>query len=67
MSKQLPAFKKDSAAEAFLDQDLSDCVSGENFAAFRFEFQLEEESINLRLSIELLNAVRVVPRSSPRV
>src|SRR5579859_6827665 len=60
MSKKLPVFKTDREAENFLDQDLSDYISAENFAPFQFEFRPKQKSVNLRISVELLNAVRAV-------
>jgi len=60
MSKRLPVFKNDREAENFLDQDLSDYISAENFAPFQFEFRPKQKSVNLRISEELLNAVRAV-------
>jgi predicted DNA binding CopG/RHH family protein len=60
MSKKLPVFKTDKEAENFLDQDLSDYLSAENFAPFQFEFRPKQKSVNLRISEELLNAVRAV-------
>jgi predicted DNA binding CopG/RHH family protein len=60
MSKKLPVFKSDKEAENFLDQDLSDYISAENFAPFQFEFRPKQKSVNLRISEELLNAVRAV-------
>jgi predicted DNA binding CopG/RHH family protein len=60
MSKKLPVFKTDREAENFLDQDLSDYISAENFAPFQFEFKPKQKSVNLRISEELLNAVRAV-------
>jgi predicted DNA binding CopG/RHH family protein len=60
MSKKLPAFKSDKEAENFLDRDLSDYISAENFAPFQFEFRPKQKSVNLRISEELLNAVRFV-------
>jgi predicted DNA binding CopG/RHH family protein len=60
MSKKLPVFKTDREAETFLDQDLSDYLSAENFAPFQFEFKPKQKSVNLRISEELLNAVRAV-------
>jgi predicted DNA binding CopG/RHH family protein len=60
MSKKLPVFKTDKEAESFLDQDLSDYISAENFAPFQFEFRPKQKSVNLRISEELLNAVRAV-------
>lgn len=58
MSKKLPVFKTDKEAEDFLDQDLSDYISSENFAPFQFEYRPKQKSINLRISEELLSAVR---------
>jgi predicted DNA binding CopG/RHH family protein len=60
MSKKLPVLKTDKEAENFLDQDLSDYISAENFAPFQFEFKPKQKSVNLRISEELLNAVRAV-------
>ena len=60
MSRKLPAFKTDKEAEDFLNQDLSDYISAENFAPFQFEFRPKQKSVNLRISEELLNAVRSV-------
>jgi predicted DNA binding CopG/RHH family protein len=60
MSKKLPVFKTDKEAENFLDQDLSEYISAENFAPFQFEFRPKQKSVNLRISEELLNAVRAV-------
>jgi predicted DNA binding CopG/RHH family protein len=58
MSKKLPVFKTDKEAEDFLDQDLSDYISAENLAPFPFEYRPKQKSINLRISEELLSAVR---------
>jgi predicted DNA binding CopG/RHH family protein len=60
MSRKLPAFKTDKEAEKFLEQDLSDYISADNFAPFQFEFRPKQKSLNLRISVELLNAVRAV-------
>ena len=64
MRKKLPAFRNDREAEAFLDQDLSDYISADNFAPFQFEFRPKQKSVNLRISEELLNAVRAVAHRS---
>jgi predicted DNA binding CopG/RHH family protein len=58
MSKKLPVFKTDKQAEAFLDQDLSDYISADNLVPFPFEYGPKQKSINLRISEELLDAVR---------
>ena len=58
MRKKFPVLKSDEEAETFLQQDLSDYLHGGNIAAFRFEFQPKDKSINLRLPKGLLKAVR---------
>ena len=58
MAKRLPVFKSDEEAAAFLDQDLTDYISAENLAPFHFELRPKEKSVNLRISGELLDAVR---------
>jgi predicted DNA binding CopG/RHH family protein len=62
MKKKLPAFKTDKEAEDFLDRDLSDYLHAENFAPFVFEYQPKQKSINLRISEQLLSAVRADAR-----
>ena len=64
MSKKLPVFKTDKEAEDFLDQDLTAYISAENFAPFQFEYRPKRKSINLRISEELLTAVRAAARRS---
>jgi predicted DNA binding CopG/RHH family protein len=58
VSKRLPVFKSDEEAEAFLGQDLSDYIAAENLAPFPFELRPKSESLNLRISGDLLDAVR---------
>jgi predicted DNA binding CopG/RHH family protein len=62
MKKKLPVFKTDKEAEDFLDRDLSDYLHAENFAPFVFEYQPKQKSINLRISEQLLTAVRADAR-----
>ena len=62
MSKKLPVFKTDKEAEDFLEDDLSDYISAENLAPFPFEYRPKQKSINLRISEELLSAVRTEAR-----
>jgi predicted DNA binding CopG/RHH family protein len=62
MSKKLPVFKIDKEAEDFLEKDLSDYISAENLALFPFEYRPKQKSINLRISEELLSAVRAEAR-----
>ena len=61
MRKKLPVLKTDAEAEAFLEQDLSDYLHAGNFKPadwLRFEFKPKQKSLNLRISEELLDAVR---------
>ena len=62
MSKKLPALKSDKEAENFLAQDLSDYISAENLAPYPFEYRPKQKSVNLRISEELLSAVRAAAR-----
>jgi predicted DNA binding CopG/RHH family protein len=61
MKRKFPALKSDEQAEAFLEQDLTDYLHKGNLvpaSAMRFEFKPKQKSLNLRISDELLNAVR---------
>ena len=62
MSKKLPALRSDKAAEKLLDKDLSAYINAENLAPFPFEYKPKQESVNLRISSELLDAVRIAAR-----
>ena len=62
MRKKLPALKSDKAAEKLLDSDLSDYLTAENLEPFPFEFKPKQKSVNLRMSEELLKAVRAAAR-----
>ncbi len=62
MSKKLPALRSDKAAEKLLDKDLSAYISAKNLAPFPFEYRPKQESVNLRISSELLDAVRAAAR-----
>jgi len=57
MKRKVPRFKTDEEAEAFLEQDLSD-LDFSQFKPMHFEFRPKQKSLNLRISEELLNAVR---------
>ena len=45
-----------------LDKDLTAYIKGENLAPYPFEYQPKQKSVNLRISEELLNAVRIAAR-----
>jgi predicted DNA binding CopG/RHH family protein len=62
MSKKLPALKSDKQAEELLDKDLSEYISAENLQPFPFEYRPKQKSVNLRISDELLRAVRAAAR-----
>jgi predicted DNA binding CopG/RHH family protein len=57
MKRKVPKFKTDEEAAAFLEQDLSD-LDFSQFKPMRFEFKPKEKSLNLRISQDLLDAVR---------
>jgi len=56
--KKLPEFGTDEELAAFLEQDLSDYITAENFKPARFEFLPKTRQVNLRFSEALLDAVR---------
>jgi predicted DNA binding CopG/RHH family protein len=61
MKKKFPILKTDEEAEAFLERDISDYLHADNFKSaewLRFEFKPKEKSLNLRISNDLLEAVR---------
>ena len=61
MKKKFPVLKTDEEAEAFLEQDLTDYLHAGNLKSaqwVRFEFKPKQKSLNLRISDELLDAVR---------
>jgi predicted DNA binding CopG/RHH family protein len=62
MSRKLLALKSDRAAEKLLDKDLSDYIVAENLEPFPFEYKPKQKSVNLRISEELLKAVRAAAR-----
>lgn len=62
MNKKLPALKSDEEAADLLDRDLTAYINRENLAPSPFEYQPKQKSVNLRISEELLNAVRAAAR-----
>ena len=62
MRRKLPAFKSDEEAADILDRDLTTYINRENLAPSPFEYQPKQKSVNLRISDELLNAVRAAAR-----
>lgn len=56
--KKIPEFGTDEELAAFLEQDLSDYITAENFKPARFEFLPKTRQVNLRFSEALLDAVR---------
>ena len=57
MKQRVPRLKTDAAAEAFLDQDLSD-LDFSQFRPTRFEFEKKTAQLNMRLPASLLDAVK---------
>ena len=62
MGKQLPALRNDNDTEELLDRDLSEYLSAETLEPFPFEYRSKQKSVNLRISDELLQAVRAAAR-----
>jgi len=58
MSKKLPVLKTDKDAEELLDKDLSGYIAADRLEPFPFEYRAKKKSVNLRISEELLKAVR---------
>jgi predicted DNA binding CopG/RHH family protein len=58
MSRKLPVLRSDKEAEDLLNRDLSDYIEADNLAPYPFEYRPKQKSVNLRISEELLKAVR---------
>ncbi len=58
MRKKIPTFKSDKETEKFLEQDLTDYISRENFQKVQFEFLPKTKQVNLRFPEKLLTAVQ---------
>ena len=59
MPRQVPRLGSDEAAEAFLDQDLSD-LDFSQFEPARFVFETTSERIDMRVPKPLLDALKVL-------
>jgi len=57
MARRVPRLVSDEAAEAFLDQDLSD-LDFSRFKPTRFAFEKKSERINMRVPKPLLDALK---------
>ena len=58
MSKRIPRLDSDEAAEALLDQDLSDYLDREHMAPLTHEYRTKNKAISLRLPETLLNEIK---------
>ncbi|MBI4384649.1 MAG: CopG family transcriptional regulator [Nitrospinae bacterium] len=58
MKKRAPRLRTDKEAEKFLEKDLSDYINPAHMVPLRFEFQNKNKAVNIRLSDDLLNAIR---------
>lgn len=58
MKKKVPKLKSDKKAEEFLDRDLTDYLDLKNFQRVSFEFQPKTKKISIRVSEDLLEAVK---------
>ncbi len=57
MKKNVPEMKTDKAAEAFLDQDLSN-IDFSQFKPAGFEFEKKSAQLNMRVPQPLLDAIK---------
>lgn len=57
MKRKVPQLKTDKQAEAFLARDLSN-LDFSQFKTVRFEFEKKDDQINMRVSKQLLEAVK---------
>jgi predicted DNA binding CopG/RHH family protein len=66
MKRKIPKLRSDRAAEAFLEQDLSN-LDFSQFKPVKFEFEKKTARVNMRLPEALLKAVkkRAVARKIP--
>lgn len=58
MSKKIPTFKIDKELEEFLEKDLSEYITPENFKPVTFEFAPKEKVVNLRMSTALFDKIK---------
>ncbi|MEB3310505.1 MAG: CopG family antitoxin [Snowella sp.] len=58
MNKPLPQITTDQEAEQLLDQDLSEYLNQDNFYPTTFEFAPKNKSITIRMSSELVEAIK---------
>ncbi len=58
MTKRVPDFRTDEEAAAFLEQDLSEYIDPAHMVPLRYEDRPKGRSVNLRLSEELLGALK---------
>ncbi len=58
MKKRVPKFKNDRDLENFLEKDLSEYLTADNLHPATFEFAPKSKVVNLRISKELLSAVK---------
>ncbi len=62
MNRKLPALRSDKEAEELLDRDLAPYINAQNLEPFPLEYRPKQKSVNLRISDELLQAVRAAAR-----
>jgi predicted DNA binding CopG/RHH family protein len=62
MTRNVPELTTDEAAEAFLNQDLSD-LDFSQFKPAQFEFQKKSAQLNMRVPEPLLDAVKATAKA----
>ena len=58
MKKPLKKIKTDKSAKGILKQDLSHFINAKNFKLARFELKPKSQTVTLRISKELLKALK---------
>ena len=58
MSKRIPRLRNDEAAEALLEQDLSDYLDQAHMAPLTYEYRPKDKAVSLRLSETLLRDIK---------
>lgn len=60
MNKRLPKMKTDDEAIEFLEKDIGDYLSKDNFSHVSFEFAPKDKNITLRISAPLIQAIQKI-------
>jgi len=59
MKKIFPRVKTDEEIENLLEEDLSEYLHSGNFKPVTFEFKPKDKSVNVRMSEQMLEAIKI--------